>query len=68
MNCVNCNSRLFLFNETEELYPGSELVFCSSCRKKIAPFLEDPNRYPTHAEHLDKVTFLRHWGSPMVRR
>lgn len=53
MNCVNCNSRLFLFNETEELYPGSELVFCSSCRKKIAPFLEDPNRYPTHAEHLE---------------
>lgn len=53
MNCVNCNSRLFLFNETEELYPGSELVFCSSCRKRIAPFLEDPNRYPTHAEHLE---------------
>lgn len=53
MNCVNCNSRLFLFNETEELYPGSELVFCSSCRKKVAPFLEDPNRYPTHAEHLE---------------
>ena len=53
MNCVNCNSRLFLFNETEELYPGSELVFCSSCRKKVATFLEDPNRYPTHAEHLE---------------
>lgn len=53
MNCVNCNSRLFLFNETEELYPGSELVFCSSCRKKVAPFLEDPNRYATHAEHLE---------------
>ena len=52
MNCVNCNSRLFLFNETDELFPGSEAVFCSSCRKKISPFLDDPNRYPTHAEHL----------------
>lgn len=53
MNCVNCNSRLFLFNETEELYPGSERVFCSSCRKKIIPFLEDAVLTGTHAEHLE---------------
>lgn len=52
MNCVNCNTRLFLFNETEELFPGSEAVFCASCRKKIAPFLEETNHYETHAEHL----------------
>ncbi len=53
MNCANCHSRLFAFGDNEELFPGSELVFCYACRKKITPFLEERNTFPTHAAHLN---------------
>ncbi len=53
MNCANCRSRLFFFSDNEELFPGSELVFCYACRKKITPFLEERNTYATHAAHLN---------------
>jgi hypothetical protein len=53
MHCANCNGKQFFFNDAEELYPGSELVFCYACRKKVTPFLEERNTYPTHAMHLD---------------
>ncbi len=53
MNCANCHSRLFFFADNEELFPGSELVFCYACRKKITPFLEERNTYSTHAAHLN---------------
>ena len=41
MNCVNCGCRLTFFNETDELWSGTERAFCASCRKKITPFLEE---------------------------
>ena len=41
MNCVNCGCRLTFFNETDELWSGTERVFCVSCRKRITPFLEE---------------------------
>ncbi len=53
MNCANCHGRLFFFADNEELFPGSELVFCYACRKKITPFLEERNTYATHAAHLN---------------
>lgn len=53
MHCANCNSKQFFFNDAEELFPGSDLVFCYACRKKITPFLEERNTFPTHAMHLE---------------
>ncbi len=52
MNCANCKSRLFFSGDNEELFPGSELVFCYACKKKVTPFLEERNTFPTHAAHL----------------
>ena len=51
MNCVNCGCRLTFFNETDELWSGTERVFCTSCRKKITPFLEEP-ALPDNLTHL----------------
>lgn len=51
MNCVNCGCRLTFFNETDELWSGTERVFCTSCRKKITPFLEEPAQ-PDNLTHL----------------
>ena len=51
MNCVNCGCRLTFFNETDELWSGTERAFCTSCRKKITPFLEEP-ALPDNLTHL----------------
>ena len=51
MNCVNCGCRLTFFNETDELWSGTERAFCASCRKKITPFLEEPVS-GDHLSHL----------------
>ncbi len=53
MNCANCRGRLFFFGDNEELFPGSEIVFCYACRKKITSFLEERNTFATHAAHLN---------------
>ncbi|MBP5429157.1 MAG: hypothetical protein J6Z04_07750 [Clostridia bacterium] len=44
MNCVNCGCRLTFFNETDELWSGTDRALCVSCRKKITPFLEEPTQ------------------------
>ncbi len=51
MNCVNCGCRLTFFNETDELWGGTERAFCYSCRQKIAPFLNEQS-VGSHIEHL----------------
>ena len=51
MNCVNCGCRLTFFNETDELWSGTERAFCASCRKKITPFLEE-SVSGDHLSHL----------------
>ena len=51
MNCVNCGCRLTFFNETDELWGGTERAFCYSCRQKIAPFLNE-QCVGSHVEHL----------------
>lgn len=51
MNCVNCGCRLTFFNETDELWSGTERSFCLSCREKITPFLEEPFG-ESHISHL----------------
>ena len=51
MNCVNCGCRLTFFNETDELWGGTERAFCYSCRQKIAPFLNEQS-VGSHVEHL----------------
>ena len=61
MNCVNCGCRLTFFNETDELWSGTERALCVSCRKKITPFLEEP----TQSDHL---THLRERRDALVAR
>lgn len=51
MNCVNCGCRLTFFNETDELWGGTERAFCYTCRQKIAPFLNEQS-VGSHIEHL----------------
>lgn len=51
MNCVNCGCRLTFFNETDELWSGTERAFCYTCRQKIAPFLNEQS-IGSHVEHL----------------
>ena len=51
MNCVNCGCRLTFFNETDELWGGTERAFCYSCRQKITPFLNEQS-VGSHIEHL----------------
>ena len=51
MNCVNCGCRLTFFNETDELWAGTERAFCYSCRQKISPFLNEQS-VGSHVEHL----------------
>ena len=51
MNCVNCGCRLTFFNETDELWSGTDRALCVSCRKKITPFLEEPAQ-PDNLTHL----------------
>ena len=51
MNCVNCGCRLTFFNETDELWGGTERAFCYSCRRKIDPFLNEQS-VGSHVEHL----------------
>ncbi len=53
MNCVNCGSRLTFFNETDELWGGTERALCLSCRKVIDPFL-DEGASASHIEHLSQ--------------
>ena len=52
MKCANCGARKFFFVDGEELFPGSDIQFCTPCRKKVTPFLEERNTYPTHVSHL----------------
>ncbi len=52
MHCANCRSKLFQSDENEELFPGSELVFCYACQKKITPFLQDKIPGVTNVERL----------------
>ena len=51
MNCVNCACRLTFFNETDELWGGTERALCHSCREKIDPFLNEV-RVGSHVDHL----------------
>ena len=51
MNCVNCGCRLTFFNETDELWGGTERAFCYTCRQKIVPFLNEQS-VGSHIEHL----------------
>ncbi len=51
MNCVNCACRLTFFNETDELWGGTERALCHSCRQKIEPFLSEV-RVGSHVDHL----------------
>lgn len=52
MRCANCKSKIFFQGDTEELFPGSDLVFCYACRKKVTPFLEERGGFASHADHL----------------
>ena len=61
MNCVNCGCRLTFFNETDELWSGTERAFCTSCRKKITPFLEEPAQ-------PDTLTHLRDRRDALIAR
>ncbi len=51
MNCACCRVKLF-DSDTEELFAGSDIAFCFACKKKVTPFLEEENTYPTHTAHL----------------
>ena len=61
MNCVNCGCRLTFFNETDELWNGTDRALCASCRKKIAPFLEEP-------APIDNMTHLRDRRDALIAR
>lgn len=52
MRCANCKSKIFFQGDSEELFPGSDLVFCYACRKKVTPFLEERGGFASHADHL----------------
>ena len=52
MQCANCGKKKLFLLDAEELIPGSDVVFCPACQKKISPFLLERNHYPTHVEHL----------------
>ncbi len=51
MNCVNCGCRLTFFNETDELWGGTERALCHTCRGRVAPFL-DETCVGSHVDHL----------------
>lgn len=51
MNCVNCACHLTFFNETDELWGGTERALCHSCRAKIEPFLNEVC-VGSHVDHL----------------
>ena len=61
MNCVNCGCRLTFFNETDELWGGTDRAFCVSCRKKITPFLEE-------SAQSDNLTHLRERRAALMAR
>ncbi len=61
MNCVNCGCRLTFFNETDELWSGTDRVLCVSCRKKVTPFLEEPTE-------TDNLTHLHERRDALVAR
>ena len=61
MNCVNCGCRLTFFNETDELWGGTDRAFCVSCRKLITPFLEE-------ATQTDNLTHLRERRAALMAR
>ena len=61
MNCVNCGCRLTFFNETDELWSGTDRALCVSCRKKITPFLEEPAQ-------TDNLTHLHDRRDALIAR
>lgn len=61
MNCVNCGCRLTFFNETDELWSGTDRALCVSCRKKVTPFLEEPTG-------TDNLTHLHERRDALVAR
>lgn len=51
MHCVNCGCRLTFFNETDELWGGTERALCHTCRERVSPFL-DETCVGSHVDHL----------------